>query len=110
MNIGVQNLPVKETAMPALLVTHTRARAPEKLSAYAAAAAPTLAPFGGEVLHRGAYNSTMLGQAEPHGVGVIRFPDAQSANDWFTSPAYQAIAPLREEAAEMTFVLYDIAD
>jgi len=95
--------------MPALLVAQIHPRDSSKMPAYAAAAAPTLAAFGGEVLHRGSFQSVLLGNAEPHALGVLRFPDVQSAKNWFASPAYQAVAQLREEAADMTFVLFDIA-
>jgi uncharacterized protein (DUF1330 family) len=37
---------------------------------------------------------------------VIRFPDADAVNGWFNSPAYQALIPLREQAAEMVLVSY----
>lgn len=91
------------------MIAQIKPRDASKMPAYAAAAAPTLAVFGGEMVHRGSFQCVLLGETAPHALGVLRFPDVQSAKAWFASPAYQAIAPLREEAAEMTFVLYEIA-
>ena len=93
--------------MTAFVVAQVRPRDPEKMSAYAAAAVETLKPYGGEILHRGEFQSALLGEADPHGFGVMRFPDAQSAKDWFASAEYQSVAPLREAAADMSFVLYE---
>lgn len=96
--------------MSALIIAHVKPKNPEKLLAYAEAAGRTLERFGGRILHRGTYATALLGAAEPHGLGVMQFPDTDAARQWFASDAYQAIAPLRDEAAEMTFVIYDVAD
>ncbi len=95
--------------MTALVVAQVKLKDPDKMAAYAEAVPATLAPFSGEILHRGKYEATLLGDASPHGLGVLRFPDPQSAKTWFASPEYQAVAPLRDAAADMTFVLYELA-
>ena len=92
----------------ALVIVEVRPRAAEKL-ADSAAAAPTVAAFGGEFIHRGKFVSSLAGSGTPHGLGIIRFPDVDAAKNWFASPEYQAIVPLREAAAEMTFHLYEAA-
>jgi len=94
--------------MPALMISTVRPKDQGKLAAYAAAAGKTLAEFGGELIHRGSYHSTLLGMSTPHGTGIIRFPDAEAATAWFNSPAYRELAELRDAAADMTFVLYTL--
>lgn len=94
--------------MTALVIANVSLRNPDKMPAYAEAAAKTLAAFGGEVIYRGKFDSVLLGDGQPHGLGVLRFPDVEAAKGWFASPDYQAIAPLRDEAADMKFVLYDV--
>ena len=37
---------------------------------------------------------------------VLRFPDIAAAHGWFNSPAYQALLPLRNEAATVDLVCY----
>jgi uncharacterized protein (DUF1330 family) len=38
---------------------------------------------------------------------VIRFPSVANVNQWFSSAAYQALIPLREQAADVVLVSYD---
>jgi uncharacterized protein (DUF1330 family) len=40
---------------------------------------------------------------------VIRFPDAQALDDWYNSEAYQALIPLRTEAADVDLINYEAA-
>jgi uncharacterized protein (DUF1330 family) len=40
---------------------------------------------------------------------VIRFPDSDSVSNWFNSKAYQALIPLRDQAAEIVLVSYESA-
>lgn len=71
----------------------------------------TLEPFGGTVVLRAAQGLLLggaaPGAAAPHAdVVVLRFPSARQARDWFDSPEYQAIVPLRERAADVVLTLY----
>jgi uncharacterized protein (DUF1330 family) len=71
----------------------------------------TLEPFGGTVVLRAA-DGLLLGGPTPGaaaahaGVVVLRFPSARHAQEWFDSPQYQAIVPLRERAADVVLTLY----
>ena len=38
---------------------------------------------------------------------VIRFPDAKAIAGWYGSPAYQALIPIREQAADMVLISYE---
>jgi len=38
---------------------------------------------------------------------AIRFPDANAIVGWYGSPAYQALIPLREQAAEVVLIAYE---
>jgi uncharacterized protein (DUF1330 family) len=38
---------------------------------------------------------------------VIRFPDPGAVAGWYGSAAYQALIPLREQAAEMVLITYE---
>jgi len=91
----------------AFLVSRIKARDPEQMKAYGAAAAPTVAAHGGEVLVRGNFAEALLGTGAHHATGVIRFPDPAAARAWFASPEYQALTDLREAAGEMEFFVYE---
>lgn len=38
---------------------------------------------------------------------MLEFPDADAARGWYGSEAYQALIPVREQAADMTFVVLE---
>jgi uncharacterized protein (DUF1330 family) len=43
----------------------------------------------------------------PHpDIVVIRFPSLADAQGWHASPAYQALIPLRQEAADVVLTTY----
>lgn len=92
--------------MNAFVIAKVSVKDKEKMQQYAAAAGPTIAEHGGEVLVRGAFGAALVGQSEPHAAAVIRFPDLEAATNWYASDAYQKIIPLREEAADVTFLAY----
>jgi uncharacterized protein (DUF1330 family) len=67
----------------------------------------TLAPWDGELVFRGKQVAAFSG-AEPHpDIVVIRFPTVAAANNWFLSPAYQLLIPLRQQAAEVVLLSYE---
>ena len=56
----------------------------------------TLDPFGGRFLVHGATVEVREGEW-PGTVVVIAFPDVTAARDWYDSPAYREILPLRTD-------------
>ena len=56
----------------------------------------TLEPFGGRFLVHGGHLVPIEGEWEGD-VVIIAFPSLAAAQDWYDSPAYQAILPLRTE-------------
>ena len=93
--------------MSVLVFAIVNVKNPEKFAEYGQKAAETFGPYGGEVIVRGKYVSTLVG-SEPHSAGaVIRFPNKSSVDEWYASDAYQAIIPLRDAAADMTLTIFD---
>jgi len=41
---------------------------------------------------------------------VVKFPSSEALSGWYASDEYQALVPLREEAADMTIVSYEIPE
>jgi uncharacterized protein (DUF1330 family) len=66
----------------------------------------TLAPYGGEFVIHGGRLEPKEGQWDGD-VVVIRFPDRHSAEQWFDSPAYQRIVPLRVDNSRSMIALVD---
>ena len=92
--------------MTAFVISRTIVRDAEKFQHYATAAAPTVAAHGGRLVQRGVFGSALLGDASPHGTGIMEFPDMEAVEAWFHSDAYRALGSLRDEACEMTLVAY----
>ena len=66
---------------------------------YGASVGKTIRDFGGTVLVGATSAVELDSSAAPRGRFVIvRFPSMQMLQDWYNSPAYAAIRPLREKA------------
>jgi len=93
--------------MPAFFIATTTVNDTEKFQEYAGKAAQTFAPFGGEMVIRGKAGDTLAGHSDHRAVGVVRFPDMAALKAWYRSPDYQALIPLRDDAAQITLVTYE---
>ena len=93
--------------MTALIVARFDVKNAEKMDAYATAAGPAVLAYGGEFVAIGEKITALVGENAMQSIAIVRFPDVASAKTWFESPEYTACKPLREEAAEMQFTLYE---
>jgi uncharacterized protein (DUF1330 family) len=92
--------------MTAFFIATTTVKDMEKFQDYAGKAAQTFAPFGGELVIRGTADQTLAGASNHQAVSVVRFPDMEALEAWYRSPDYQALIPLRDDAAQMTLTTY----
>jgi uncharacterized protein (DUF1330 family) len=90
----------------AYLVGHITVKSPEHWAEYTRRVPGTLAPWGAELVFRGRQVAVFSGENPHPDIVVIRFPDAATVNAWFSSPAYQALLPLREQAADVVLLSY----
>ena len=79
---------------------------PERWIEYRDKVPATLTPHGGEVVFRGNQLTALAGQNPHPDIVVICFPTAAALNNWFSSPAYQALIPLRDGAADVVLTSY----
>ena len=79
---------------------------PEQWVEYRDKVPATLALHGGEVVFRGNQLASLAGQNPHPDIVVIRFPTMAALTNWFSSPAYQALIPLRDEAADVVLTSY----
>lgn len=93
--------------MTALIVARFDVKNAEKMDVYATAAGPSVLAYGGEFVAIGEKATVLVGENALQSIAIVRFPDVASAKSWFASPEYTACKPLREEAAEMQFTLYE---
>ena len=93
--------------MSAYVIGHITVKDPEKWQRYRERVPATLAAWGGEVVLRGRRVAVLSGDHAHADTVVIRFPDANAASGWYGSTEYQALIPLREEAASMVLICYE---
>ena len=66
----------------------------------------TLAPYGGRFLVHGGKVTPAEGEWTGE-VVLIEFPDAEAATEWYGSPAYQEILPLRTDHITGSAILFE---
>lgn len=92
--------------MSACVIGHITVKDEEKWAQYRAQVPATLEPWGAELLFRGASASILSGAHRHSDVVVIRFPNQAAVNHWYTSPGYQALIPLRQQAADLELISF----
>ncbi len=95
------------TPTPAYLIGHITVKDEEKWSQYRSQVPATLAAFGAEVVFRGKCRLVLSGEHGYTDTVVLRFPDLAAIEGWYRSPAYQALIPIREQAADMVLIGYN---
>ena len=92
----------------AYVIGHITVKSAEKWAEYRNRVPATLEPWGAELVFRGKKVATLAGEHSYADVVVIRFPNIEAVNGWHSSAAYQTLIPLREQAAEMVLLSYEI--
>jgi uncharacterized protein (DUF1330 family) len=93
--------------MPACVIGHINVKDHDKWAEYRSKVPQTLAPWGGEVLFRGRRLNVLSGEHSHLDVVVIQFPDAESVTGWYNSAGYQALIPIREQAADIVLISFE---
>jgi uncharacterized protein (DUF1330 family) len=93
--------------MSAYLVAHAAVKDMDKLKEYAGQAVPMIEAIGGERLFRGPVAQVLVGNNDANLCAAFRFPDRDTLQRWYDSDAYQALIPLRDAAADMTFLVVE---
>lgn len=90
----------------AYVVGQMTVKHPEKWAQYRSQVLATLLPFGGELVFRGEQIQSFSGFNPHPDIVVIRFPSLGNAEAWHACAAYQALIPLRQEAADVVLTTY----
>ena len=91
----------------AYLVGHITVRDREKWAWHLDQVPATLKPWGAEITFRGRRVATFSGGHPHDDIVVIRFHNKEAVDSWHSSPAYQALIPLRQQAAEVVLLSYE---
>ncbi len=92
--------------MSAYLVANYHITNPDGYAAYPPAVAPTLEPFGGELVIADFASEAIEGQPLPVTI-VVKFPSKEAAKAWYQSDEYQAVVNLRTDNTEGFVVFVD---
>lgn len=90
----------------AYVIGHITVKDPAKWAEYRANVPATLAPWQAELVFRGEKLAVLGGEHRHNDTVVIRFPDEAAVDGWYNSPAYQALIPLRQEAADLDLISF----
>jgi uncharacterized protein (DUF1330 family) len=86
--------------VPAYFVALVEIHDPAGFESYHEQFEATLTPFGGRLVSFGETIVPLEGMdGSTARAAIVVFPSLQAGRDWFESPAYQKIAPLRQRSA-----------
>jgi len=91
----------------AYLVGHITIKDADKWLRYREQVPATLQPWEAEITFRGKLFGIFSGEHPYDDIVVIRFPSKEAVTNWHASPAYQALLPLRQQAAKMLLLAYE---
>ena len=83
---------------PGYIIAEVEVTDPATIQKYVAKLPETLAPFNHHYVVRGGKTQSLEGEP-PKGIVIIAFDSVEKAREWYESPAYAAIKPLRLSAA-----------
>lgn len=91
----------------AYAIGHIRVKDAAKWAEYRDKVPATLAPWGGELVFRGKLLAVLGGEHRHTDTVVLKFPSAEALTAWHGSTAYQALIPLREQAADVVLLGFE---
>lgn len=92
--------------MTAYVINEIQVRDLETFQTYSVQVPPTLAPFGGRYVVRSGATAAIEGEP-PGRIVILEFPDRAAALAWRSSPAYQAILPIRDATSTSRVFVVD---
>ena len=84
---------------PGYFIAEVEVTDPATMQKYGEKMPETLAPFRHHYVVRGGKPQALEGEP-PKGIVMIAFDSVEKAREWYESPAYQAIKPIRQSAAK----------
>ena len=89
---------------PGYFVAEIEVTDPAAMQRYGEKVPETLAPFHHRYVVRGGRPQSLEGEP-PRGVVIIAFDSVAKAREWYESPAYRALIPLRQSASKARIYL-----
>src|SRR5919198_4043340 len=93
--------------MPAYVIFDIYVDDPDAYAPYRERSGATVEANGGRYLVRGGDHEVVEGEWDVERVVVLEFPSVERAREWYRSPEYQEIAPIRQAASHGKAVLVE---
>lgn len=93
--------------MTAYLIAQLTITDPAGFEAYRQVVPPLIAAHGGRYLARGGAVTSLEGEPGGPRIVVLEFPDRAAAENFYNSPEYQEILPLRLRAASGSVIIVE---
>ena len=91
--------------MAVYVVAQGRIENPEVLAQYVEKASPTIGAHGGRILAFDETPDVVEGSVDFPRTVIVEFPTREAFRAWYDSPEYQAILPMRLDAAPGTLIV-----
>ena len=89
-----------QSTAPAYIVVEIQITDPETMKQYSPKAAALIESLGGRFVVRGGKVEVLEGEPPAGRVAIVQFPSMERAQQFWNSPAYREIAPIRHKAAK----------
>jgi uncharacterized protein (DUF1330 family) len=93
--------------MPAYVVATGTVKDPEAYQEYRTLAAASIQQYGGRFIARGGKSDVLEGSFPGPRVVIVEFPSFERAQEWFSSPEYQAARQKRLAVADLDLIVVD---
>lgn len=91
--------------MAAYIIVDVSITDPEGYEEYRRQSAATVAAYGGRFLARGGAVTMLEGSWSPNRLVVLEFETVERAQQWWSSPEYAAIKPIRQRTTETQMIV-----
>ena len=93
--------------MPVYLIIDIAIIDPDVFGEFVAGVSAVVEKYGGRYLARSSEVSTMVGDWRPERIVLIEFESIEQVQDFFASPEYLALVPLREQSATSRAIIVE---
>jgi len=93
--------------MPVYLILDIAVIDQDVYDEYVARVPAVLEQYGGRYLVRTGQVATLAGDWQPERIVVVEFDSSEQVQEFYASPEYQALAPLREQSTASRAILVE---
>ncbi len=93
--------------MSAYVVVEIEVTDPTTYDEYKKLAPPIVAAYGGKYLARGGRVEKLEGDWLPQRLVILEFENATRAKEWWNSPEYSAVKPIRHRATKSKMIVIE---